>query len=1082
MKNVNAVWTVARVLPAVLCVGSLLAAEPVVDIDFAASMAGVPEGTVLRKNAEVMVYGLHALKFGDLNLPGGCQIGKRELPGAFELTATFMTPLEPLRNEKGDPIKAGGCVWDDLYSSGTHRGLQLRFDIVGERWTPRLTAGLGEQTYESIGPMREIRPGETLSLTVRYYGDRDVEWDFAGLRLAAPIAAAGRVAPGNYPVTLGDRVGSLHMPFRGYLRRVTVRPLARAPFAISSEGRTAFERGETSAALRLSVENLTAAADGLRLAATQLGTDGRPVASVVTQLVACASGAVVRVALPVETRVTPGWQKLRVTVTAADGRTATKDVKLGVGPRFADRLPVLLWQGGSAKDVAAFGFTHEMVRIGFNSRTRAEGASATESIARLDEALVQGMRFNDGSGVIPYAPGDDPAKYRRRDRAGNPIGRGNPPPAEVGSPELIARAREIAADNAAAFGDHPAYGGVLNCSEWLEHAVPSFVHEHERYKAETGRDVPDEITSSYFGRKNANARYPDGLVPDDDPVLRYLRWFWSGGSGWPAYLTAGYDEYRKVLGRYGDGSARQRRHPFFSWWDPSVRSPPRWNSCGDVDVLNQWVYSYPEAMNVGGPAEESLAMAAGRPGQQVFMMTQLINYRSQVAPKEEKVTPVPDWVTKRPNANFPTLPPDSLQEATWTMLAKPIQGIAYHGWGCIHETGEPTGYVYTNPESAQRLKHLLCDVVRPLGPVLKRLGRETSPVAVFESFTSVINGMPWASGYSAAHVTFLQRARLDPRVVYEETIERDGFAGIRVLYAPLCRFLTPSLVEKIRAFQKAGGILVADAELNPALKADVVVPVAQIRQAPKADQTADVEAAEAAFWVNRKARDFTAQQKAESVAAAEALRESLRKARFEPKADSDTPEIVTYSRRWGETDYLFAINDHRTFGEYFGQWGRTMEKGLPVSGTVSLKDPNRAIRAVYELSRGGSVKFDRDGDRVKVKLDYETNDGRFLVFLKRPIASLKVACSPSVEPGGVVKAGLRVLDSAGEVVPALLPVEIRLYDAAGKEIDGAGYLAAEDGDARVAIRTNVNDAPGPYRLVFRDRASGLTAEREVARR
>lgn len=159
-----------------------------------------------------------------------------------------------------------------------------------------------------------------------------------------------------------------------------------------------------------------------------------------------------------------------------------------------------------------------------------------------------------------------------------------------------------------------------------------------------------------------------------------------------------------------------------------------------------------------------------------------------------------------------------------------------------------------------------------------------------------------------------------------------------------------------------------------------------------------------------------------------------------------------------------------------------MEKGLPVSGTVSLKDPNREVRAVYELSRGGSVKFGRDGDRVKVKLDYETNDGRFLVFLKRPIASLKVACSPSVEPGGVVKAGLRVLDSAGEIVPALLPVEIRLYDAAGKEIDGAGYLAAEDGDARVAIRTNVNDAPGPYRLVFRDRASGLTAEREVARK
>ena len=124
-------------------------------------------------------------------------------------------------------------------------------------------------------------------------------------------------------------------------------------------------------------------------------------------------------------------------------------------------------------------------------------------------------------------------------------------------------------------------------------------------------------------------------------------------------------------------------------------------------------------------------------------------------------------------------------------------------------------------------------------------------------------------------------------------------------------------------------------------------------------------------------------------------------------------------------------------------------------------------------------KCTRDGGRVGVRLDYETNDGRMLVFLKERIASLRVACSDSVAPGGVVKAGMQVLGESGRPVPALLPVEIRTYDSSGRELDGVGYLAAENGDARVAIRTNVNDAPGPYRIVFRDRASGLTATREV---
>ena len=79
---------------------------------------------------------------------------------------------------------------------------------------------------------------------------------------------------------------------------------------------------------------------------------------------------------------------------------------------------------------------------------------------------------------------------------------------------------------------------------------------------------------------------------------------------------------------------------------------------------------------------------------------------------------------------------------------------------------------------------------------------------------------------------------------------------------------------------------------------------------------------------------------------------------------------------------MVAVNDRRTFGDYVGQWGRTMENGLPASGVVSLADPGRSVRAVYELSRGGACAFTRDGGRVRVRLDYDTNDGRMLVFLR----------------------------------------------------------------------------------------------------
>jgi hypothetical protein len=320
----------------------------------------------------------------------------------------------------------------------------------------------------------------------------------------------------------------------------------------------------------------------------------------------------------------------------------------------------------------------------------------------------------------------------------------------------------------------------------------------------------------------------------------------------------------------------------------------------------------------------------------------------------------------------------------------------YHGWGTIYETGTAKGYVYTNPESTERIKHLLKDVVAPLGPTLKRLGREAPPVAVLESFTTCALGGPASWGWTAPSITFLQRARLDPRVVYEETILRDGLEGVKVLYAPQCIFLTPPVIEKIKSFQANGGTLVADKQLLKALKADVEVPVVSFSPPPASDTIAGVEAMEAKREGDAKTRLGTLRAKATMVAQANDLRKRLAP-RFTPEADSSSPEIVTYSRRWNDARYVFAINDHRTFGDYVGPWGLTMEKGLPFSGRVTLDDPEGKVGAVYELSRGGAVPFMRRADgRIEVPLSYETNDGRLLLFLKHRITSVIVLSAATV--------------------------------------------------------------------------------------
>ncbi len=156
-----------------------------------------------------------------------------------------------------------------------------------------------------------------------------------------------------------------------------------------------------------------------------------------------------------------------------------------------------------------------------------------------------------------------------------------------------------------------------------------------------------------------------------------------------------------------------------------------------------------------------------------------------------------------------------------------------------------------------------------------------------------------------------------------------------------------------------------------------------------------------------------------------------------------------------------------------------MEKGVPTEGWISINDTERKIAAVYELSKGEKKSFSREDGKVKVPVSFDTNDGRMFVFLLSPIASVKITAPSAVARGGVVEVTMTVCDVKDNVVPALLPVELRLYDAAGREIDGGGYACAEGGVAKVSFITNVDDDGGAFRLVCKDRASGIVTEKSI---
>ncbi len=1036
---------------------------------------GIPKDCVLRGSAALDGTGLVPKKLHSVgDCPSGAVVHGFAIPrGAFVFEAEFAPYLkwsDPKDRNVAERIAKSNIeehltrrhvLWDSIGAETC--GFRI-FCEEGwnKRWTPRMHIYVGERLVRLSGPtIAEPKPGGFLRLSVSFDGTGYASWNFAGLAEESFFDEIGGVRHSvNAQAVIGDNAAAPFLPANAVIRSVRIVPCPRRPFAVQAAGRTAFERWEGNAAVRLrGVASRPVARVDVSI--RQLDGNGKSHISSTVRLDSITADSFADFEVPVETRLSCGKYGLETvsSVCWSDGGCSvfTQIVEMAVSPLFADRMPVVMWGvEGYDSEVARFGFTHKSDRDAWIASTDLSGTDeARRLVSKLDRAAAAGIRMMKHSHFL-YPEGIGRDKYHRRTRDGKHLFAFPQP--EVSNQDMVDFARKVASRENSIIAGHPAFAGVLPCSEVRDRTFPSFNTEHRRYEKETGREVPLEVKRPVLDFNIARKRFPDGVVPDDDPLLAYYRWFWRGGDGWPGYVSAIADSYTKNDGR-----------EWFSFWDPSVRCPPIWGSGGTVSALSQWVYAQPEPMNVAGPAEEVIAMADGRPGQIPMIMTQLICYRSQLAPAHIKVSPQPEWVRRIPNALLPAIPPDALQEALWSMISKPVKGIMFYGWGNIFDTAS-VKYAYTSPETGAMMRRLLNDVVLPLGPMLKHLGREKPPVAVLESFATVAFGGPGSWGWKSLPLTFLQRAGLDPRVVYEDTVARDGLGDVKVLYAPECTFLPSSTVKAIKAFQRGGGILVADRRLLPALKADVVVPVMAFVP-PKLDNAADV-GVQAGKIVKTSAQRHTIAQKQKMLADAESLRTTLRdRFAYRPKADRSSGEIAVYSRSWKGTPYLFAVNDRRTFGDYVGQWGVMMEKGMPLEGVVTFEDASKKIRAVYELSRGGEVRFSRDADsRISVPLKFDTNDGRLLMFLPRRIAHVGAWAARS---GNRIKVKMTVKDAAGAPVQALLPVEIRVYDASGRELDGAGFACARNGVCELSVLTNINDAKGFYSIVCRDRASGI---------
>ena len=473
---------------------------------------------------------------------------------------------------------------------------------------------------------------------------------------------------------------------------------------------------------------------------------------------------------------------------------------------------------------------------------------------------------------------------------------------------------------------------------------------------------------------------------------------------------------------------RKHMHSDFkSYFGPANRQPPSRAVGGSADCLSHWGYSNPEPQILAASADELLAVSSGRP---VYQGTQLILYRSVAAPKNKKVSPEPAWLAAERDANYISNPPDTLVQSIWATLTRPVDGLIFHGDGSFYPAPIKGTKMYrmTNKESEPVFRKLMQDVVIPLGPALKKVKGKPSEVAILHSFTSSVlamRGSYGSTGWLADLHIALQTASLNPRVVYEEDVLNGKINDVKILFLSHCDVLTESVYKKLSEFQLNGGIIVADEFLSPAILPNL------------------------RFRTVRRVYDIM-ENKKNLVALGAKFRKQLAEY-YVPRAESSKPDLISHLR----DDYLFVINDKRTFGDYVGQWKRFAEKALPNAGSVTV---NRKAGAVYDLVRRCAVPFRIENGKTVIDVSFDGAGGKLFLVLDAPLKKFALN----------VKSNGEVIAKSG--TSAVIPVQLIVRDPSGKETDDTHYSAAVNGEFRYRINVPQNAPKGKWTVELKSLA------------
>lgn len=723
---------------------------------------------------------------------------------------------------------------------------------------------------------------------------------------------------------------------------------------------------------------------------------------------------------------------------------------LSVGPeRNPQRYPVYRWHMIPPEDFAWWQTRGFNGFVGGSSDERQTGQADERIRGMLDESARLG--FDAGSYIHPLQSrrwkGRPEVLAQPTARPNAEATRGKPYPRH---PEVVAYAEALARSWADRFGDYPAWNHALLTTEFDLRSDFSPL-ARRLAQEEAGVDLAEVASLDNLPPEH---QPQNGLIEDDNPRLRYLRWWWHTGLG-DALVNERMSDVIKA-----------KRPDLLTWHDPYRLAAVRGASQG-LDAISTWTYCHPDTRRMLYTA--ALQAAARAEGQKVMQSITLYLYGRFVVPLGGATAVLGDDYAGRDP--FYTAGPDFARETTWLAFSQRPDLLCYYN----HSSHSP--YLpgldpdIASPETFDAIGETVRELVEPYGPMVLAARRPPAQVAVLMSAVAEwFGGMPKHVGYPneqfLPYCALLAMNHVPFEVLLDDDILEGALDRYSTLVLPRAGTMTRRMHAAIQAFLERGGRVIADSSLRAALPGAVVT-----RYDFTSQNLLDGRAL-------AEGRAITAEEdRATQEGHAADLKQHLAHvARF---ADASSPRVVINTLEAGAATLLFLVNADKTYGPRFGEHRLHMEEGVRL--TTEVRVPIAGRPALYDALARKPISYRVENGQAVFSIELPAARGRLVAIYPEEVGTPQIDLTAEMEPGQVAPIRVTVPGASDRPLAAFHPVHVEVIDPHGRHSEYSRFAACADGVYTLPFRPALNDPPGTWTVRATELIAGQSAEATFSR-